>query len=204
MNKEKQENSYKLNTKAVDDLINASEDASDVSEQDLKRYRSKSGFLSKWPVPLKMAFIKFWFSGAICFFFIWGLGIYVSNIVDMLFITSVAMGFVTDILVNNLIRFMADTNGQYDRWMMFPKKRFVSLIFNVLYAMLLTLCVYELYTFINLIIINLSSDASRLPLGVEPILFGLFYMGFDMLFLGLKKLLKTIVSDAKSKVEKGE
>lgn len=200
----KEKDWYKLNTKAVDDLVNASSaDTSDISEQELRRYRSKNGFLAKWPVPLKMAFIKFWFSGAICFFFIWGLGIYVSDIVDMLFITSVAMGFVTDILVNNLIRFMAETEGQYDRWMMFPKKKYVSLIFNVLYAMLITLCVYELYTFINIIIINISADADRLPLGVEPLLFGLFYMGFDMLFLALKKLFKTIVSDAKSKVEKG-
>ncbi len=200
---EKERNSYKLNTKAVDDLVNAASDTSEVSEEELKRYRSKNGFLSKWPVPLKMAFIKFWFSGAICFFFIWGLGIYVSDIVDMLFITSVAMGFVTDILVNNLIRFMAETDGQFDRWMMFPKKKYISLIFNVLYAMFITLCVYELYTFINIVIINVSKDANRIPLGVEPLLFGMFYMGFDMLFLALKKMFKSIVSDAKNKVEKG-
>lgn len=198
-----EKNSYRLNTKAVDDLINASTDSSEVTEDDLKRYRSKNGFLAKWPVPLKMVFIKFWFSGAICFFFIWGLGIYISDIVDMLFITSIAMGFVTDILVNNIIRFMAETEGQFDRWMMFPKKKYISLIFNVLYAMLITLCVYELYTFINILIVGMSDNANSIPLGVEPLLFGIFYMGFDMLFLALKKLFKSIIADARSKVEKG-
>ena len=38
-----------------------------------------------------------------------------------------------------------------------------------------------------------------MPLGVEPILFGLLCMGVDAGFVALKHLLKEIVSDAKAK-----
>lgn len=200
---EKERDYYKLHRKAVEDLANADLDASDVTDEDLKRYRSKGGFFSKFPTPVKVVFLKFWFSGAICFFFIWGLGISITNVVDMLFVTSLAMGIVTDILVNNIFRFMEETDGQYNRWMMFPKKRFVSLFLNILYAMVLTLCVYEAYVFINLVIIKITQNDKILPLGVEPIMFGIFYMGFDMLFLAVKNGFKKILTDAKDKVQKG-
>lgn len=200
---EKERDYYKLHRKAVEDLANADLDASDVTDEDLKRYRSKDGFFSKFPTPVKVVFLKFWFSGAICFFFIWGLGISITNVVDMLFVTSLAMGIVTDILVNNIFRFMEETDGQYNRWMMFPKKRFVSLFLNILYAMVLTLCVYEAYVFINLVIIKITQNDKILPLGVEPIMFGIFYMGFDMLFLAVKNGFKKILTDAKDKVQKG-
>ena len=35
-------------------------------------------------------------------------------------------------------------------------------------------------------------------LGVEPILFGVLVMGWDMLFLGCKRMIKSIVSDARN------
>ena len=42
-----------------------------------------------------------------------------------------------------------------------------------------------------------TGDAQSVPLGVEPILFGLFTMGWDFLFLGLRQLGKKILSDAR-------
>ena len=35
-------------------------------------------------------------------------------------------------------------------------------------------------------------------LGVEPILYGLFCMGFDMLLIGIKRLCAAILRDAKA------
>ena len=49
-------------------------------------------------------------------------------------------------------------------------------------------------------ITTVTGQVDSVPVGVEPILFGLFYMGFDLLFLGLKHMAQGILSDARAKV----
>ena len=62
---------YRLNLKAVDDLVSADESNSPkVSEKELRKYRS--GPKVKLSDTLKALLIKFWFNGATCFFFLWG------------------------------------------------------------------------------------------------------------------------------------
>lgn len=188
---------YKLNTQAVDDLVSASkENAPKVSKQELRKYQSGPRVkMAEW---VKAVLLKSWFSGMVCFFFLWGLGTYVSDQLDMLVIVGIALGFVTDLLVNPIFRFYAKTPGGNDRWMMFPQKRYISLPLNVLYAFLLLLCVVTTYQVINGLILMGDTARDTVPLGVGPILFGLFTMGWDMLFIGAKRLFKRILSDAKS------
>ncbi len=179
---------YKLKTKAVDDLVSANkENSPQVSEAELKRYvrRSKHHI----PMWLKVLFVKFWFAGAVCYFCIWGLGLYIGDSLDLMFVTSIIMGFVTDILTNNLLRFMEETPGENGKWMVVGKKRFVSLILNVLYAFVLMFSVAAFYSLIKQ--------------GMEPVFFGLLYMGFDLVFVGFKRILVKIVADAKRKVDEG-
>lgn len=190
---------YKLNTKAVDDLVNASpENAPEVPREELEKYRSKSGIhLPRW---LKAVLLKTWFAGATCFFVFWGLGLYLTNLLDMMLVFGLALGLVTDLLVNSIFRFAARVPGENDRWMMFPKKGMAAFFLNILYAFFLLLCVYCLYQGINLAITSVTGQTDSVPVGVEPILFGLFYMGFDLLFLGMKHLALRILSDARAKV----
>ena len=187
---------YKLNTKAVDDLVSASkENAPPVSKAELRKYQSGPRIkMAEW---VKAVLLKTWFAGMVCFFFLWGLGTYVSDQQDMLFIVGLALGFVTDLLVNPIFRFYAKTPGGNDRWMMFPQKRYISLPLNVVYAFLLLFCVVTTYNVINGLILSVTKAADTIPLQVEPILFGLFTMGWDMLFLGAKRLFKRILADAK-------
>ena len=149
----------------------------------------------------KALFIKFWFSGVVCYFFIWGLGMYIPSNLDLYFVTAIGMGFVKDILENNLYRFVANPEGSNDRWMMFPNKSYMSLVFNVLYAILVTGCVYFTYQGINFV--GTSGNNDRVVFGVEPIFFGIFYMGFELLFLWMKHMAVRIIADAKNKVEGG-
>lgn len=192
---------YKLKTQAVDDLINADEENSPVvSEEELNRYRKKSKIqLPEW---LKAVLIKAWFAGAVCFFILWGLGIYLPNQIDMLFALGVALGVVNDLLVNNIFRFYESTPGLNDRWMMFPKKKFINFFFNILYSFVVLLCVHAVYNLVNIAIISITGAVDTVPLGVEPLLFGTLYMGFDMLFIGMKHMFGRIVSDAKNSVGK--
>ncbi len=192
---------YKLNTKAIEDLVTADESNSpEVTPEDLKKYSSPGKF--RFPEWAKAVFIKFWFAGAVCFFVFWGLGTYIAGI-DMLFVFGLALGMVTDLLTNNVFRFYEKKPGLNDRWMMCPKKNFANFFFNIIYAFVLLALVYFLYNIINVAIIAISgADENSVPLGVEPVLFGVFYMGFDMLLLGMKRTFKKIIDDAMESAKK--
>ena len=192
---------YKLNTKAVDDLVNATaENSPPVSREELKKYRAGGKLtIADW---LKAVLIKAWFGGVVCYFVVWGLGIYVHDQLDLLLIAGIALGFVTDLITNNIFRFIAKPSGANDRWMMFPKKNYIFLPLNVLYALLLVFCVVTTYNAVNAAIIGVTGAKESLPLGVEPILFGTFTMAWDMLFLGFKRLGGRMVNDAKTAAKK--
>ena len=117
---------YNLKTKAVDDLVNADvSNSPKVSEEELRKYRSGPKIrLSDW---MKAVLLKWWFAGAVCFFFLWGLGTVVPNRENQLIIVGLALGTVTDLFTNNIFRFYAKTPGENDRWMMFPKNSYRSI-----------------------------------------------------------------------------
>ena len=192
---------YKLNTQCVEDLVTANEENSPpVSKEELGQYRSASGFhLSRC---LKAVLLKAWFAGAVCFFVFWGLGMYVPNALDMFLVFGVCLGMVTDLLVNSILRFAAATPGENDGWMMFPKRGVPAFLLNIGYGLVLLLCVDGLYQLLNTLLLALGCRGSAQPLGVEPIFFGLFYMGFDLLFLGLRSLGKRIFSQAMERAGK--
>ena len=71
----------------------------------------------------------------------------------------------------------------------------------MLYALLVTGCVYFTYQGINFV--GTMGNNDRVVFGVEPIFFGIFYMAFEMLFLWMKHMAMRIIADAKKKVEGG-
>ena len=188
-NTEKEKDYYKLNTKAVDRLVNANKISTSQSRRmkdPAKQYRS--GFLDRIPAPVKALFIKFWFNGAVCYFIFWGLGSIVTNYLDMIFVLAIVLGMVTDIFVNNALRFVETLPGENDKWMMFPQKKYWTFIANIFYAFLVLTCVIWMY--------------EGLRISVEPVLFGIFYMIIDLWFVGMKNLTKLIIKDAINKVNK--
>lgn len=189
---------YRLNTQAVDDLVTADESNSpQVSAAELRKYRSGPRVtLADWA---KALLIKCWFAGAVCFFFLWGLGMYVTDYWDQLLVLGVALGIVTDLLTNNLFRFYAKTPGANDRWMMFPQKKFITLFLSILYAFLVLACVVMTYQAINALLVALTGARDTVPLGVGPILFGVFVTAWDQLFITMKRTLIKIFRDARKR-----
>lgn len=189
---------YRLNTQAVEDLVTADESNSPpVSAEELRKYRSGPRVtMADWA---KALLIKCWFAGAVCFFFLWGLGIYVTDYWDQLLILGVALGIVTDLLTNNLFRFYAKTPGANDRWMMFPQKKFITLFLNVLYAFLVLACVVMTYQAVNALLVAITGARDIVPLGVGPILFGVFVTAWDQLFITMKRTLIKIFRDARKR-----
>ena len=189
---------YRLKTQAVDDLVNASEENSPpVSEAELRAYRSGPRMkVADW---VKMLFIKFWFAGAVCFFFIWGLGGFLTNEPDLLAVTGMALGVVTDLMTNPVLRFFEKTKGENARWMLVTRKTYSGLFLNILYGYVVLFLVYTLYNVINLAAVRITGVADRVVLGVEPVFFGLFCLGFDLLLIQVKHAIVRIVRDAAKK-----
>ena len=187
---------YKLNLKAVDDLVTADRDNSPkVSEAELRKYRS--GPKIRLSDTLKALLIKFWFNGATCFFFLWGLGAYLHSWLDQMVVLALALGAVNDLLTNNVFRFYAKTPGGNDRWMMFPQKAFYTLPLNVIYAALLLVLVVMTYSAVNAAIIGITGAVGTVPLGVGPILFGVFTTAWDTLLIKLKHTAQSVLADAR-------
>lgn len=193
MSKEQNKNqNYSLKSDVVDTLANADNEEIPVySQEELDQYRTKSWF--KTPEALKLLLVKVWFAGAVCYFILWGLGIYLVNWLDMLLVLGIVLGMVTDLLTNNVLRFMEKQPGANDPWMMLPGKGTLSMLLNCVYHLLVVICVYMLYNLINLGINTLTGDMNAVPLGVEPILFGVFCTVFDMLFISLKHFIKGLL-----------
>ena len=192
------EKNYNLKSEAVEDLLEAQEGkAPEYSEEELNKYRTGGKF--HIPEPVKVLFLKAWFAGAVCYFILWGLGMYIYSLIDMLFVLGIVLGMATDLLTNNVIRFIEKTPGANDKWLMFPKKGLASFFLNIVYALVLLICVYSLYTGINGAYAALTGNSDVVLLGVEPVLFGVFCMGFDMLFILIKHTFASILADAKSK-----
>ncbi len=195
---ERQSDYYKLKTDAVNDLVTANEDNSPaVSEEELRAYRSGPRMkVADW---VKMLFIKAWFAGAVCFFFIWGLGGFLADELDLLLVTGFALGVVTDLLTNPVLRFFEKTKGENARWMMVTRKSHSGLFLNILYGYVVLFLIYVLYNVINLAAAGLTGVADRVVLGVEPILFGVFYLGFDLLLIQGKRAISRMVHGAAEK-----
>ncbi len=195
--KEELQNYYQLNTDAVERLVNADKNASEIPEEE--KPLAKQGFLSKVPCFVKALFIKYWFAGACCFFFYWGLGMFVSDQFALILILGIACGISTDLLVNNAFRFIQSSDREYDKWMLFPKKKLWTFFVNLPYALMLVLLVVYTYNNINLWIITAKGLPSEtVVLGVEPFLFGLFYLIYDLVFIGIKDLIVYVVRHKKN------
>ena len=203
INEEKEKDTseyYKLNKDAVDRLVNANAaNAPDVSDEEIRKYTGKKKF--RIPAIVKILFTKFWFKGAACFFIFWGLGTYLNS-VDLIFVFAFALGLITDLLENNFLRFFERDIHNLNDHIMFPRKGLPSLFFNVAYAFVVFTVVRQIYNIINIAAMSITKKTDELFLGVEPILFGLFYLLTYELFILIRNTSKKIVKDALDKQKK--
>lgn len=189
---------YKLKTDAVDRLVNASaETAPKVSEKEIREFTGKRKF--NIPYWAKALFIKFWFAGAVCFFFFFGLGPYLQ-MADLLFVLGAALGAVKNLLENNLLRFTEKTEGESKRFMLVEYKQFWGLFLDVFYGFVVLAAVMYIYNLITLGLAATIGSEKAAGFGVEPLLFGLIVTAVDMLFISIKNLIKKIINDAKKTV----
>lgn len=175
---------YELNSEAVDTLANADkEEIPQYSEEELSKYRKKKFQIPNW---LKVIFVKFWFAGAVCFFIVMGL----PNVhwLDQYVALSIVMGLVTDLLTNNVVRFIEPYEGANNKFLLVTHRGMVGLGLNLMLGFVVMAGVMFGYFTINLVT----------RVGVEALLFGLLSMGVEMLLIGIKRLCSSILNDAKA------
>ncbi len=175
---------YNLSSEAVETLANADkEEIPQYSEEELSKYRKKKFQFPEW---LKVIFVKFWFAGAICFFIVMGTG--VVNLLDLYVALSIITGMATDLLTNNVVRFIEPYKDANAKYLLVTHRGMVGFGLNLLLGFVTIALVMFCYFLINTVI----------SIGVEPLLFGLLCMGVEMLLIGIKRLCSSILNDAKA------
>ena len=142
--------------------------------------------------------MKFWFAGAICYFFLWGLGLYIQGL-DLMAALSIGLGVANDLMVNKLLRNFEPTERAYDKWHMVTVRKYWSIFINVIYSGVVLFLVFQIYYAVNSLAgVNASADPTQAQamLGVEPMLFGILYMAVDLLLVKIKNTFVNILRDA--------
>ena len=210
---EEQINYYDLKTEAVQDLVSALneevvEETPSVHRKYVKSKKEdqpdpyKIDKLAMIPTWIKASFIKFWVAGAICYFFIWGLGVYLTDILDVLFVTGLFTGVIMDLLVNPAMLYFESDKKEYHKYILVPVpgKKLWSLLINIPVSFLEIGLIFLIYSNINILIVNIRNlPAGSTPLGVEPLLFGLFYLLIDMAIVSIKNLFVKVYRKNKNK-----
>ena len=78
------------------------------------------------------------------------------------------------------------------------------MVLNVIYSGVVLFFIIQFYTVVNTIMVGPAETAEEVAVGVEPILFGLLYMGFDMLFVWIKNMVVKVFRDANAKAQNGD
>ena len=66
----------------------------------------------------KLSLIKVWFGGALCYFVMWGLSLYVSNDLDMFVLLSFVLAISTDFLLNPVLKYLYSKDNLYSKYIM--------------------------------------------------------------------------------------
>ena len=143
-----------------------------------------------WPAWVKTLLLKWWAAGAIMFFVGWGITISMADQLDMAILMGLASGIFTDLIINTIIELFEREKNECDHLIMWRRNKLSSLLLNILHGIIVSLLVAYSYQFINIALISvLKADPDKVIFPVEPIFFGLMYLGYDLLIITIKQKL---------------
>ncbi len=159
---------------------------------DIRGYRPRESFVRRQPAWVKACAVKWWFAGAVFYFIGWGL--FIGSQLDLTAALGLALGLVTEILINRALIFFESGRENYRRFIFCSPRGFLSIPINLAYGLLLSFAVGYTYHFINYAAVNLANAApGTVFLGAEPLLYGLFFTGYDMLCVCIKNKVKVLI-----------
>lgn len=133
------------------------------------------------------------------------MGLNISDSLDRIVFAGAVMGVIVDILVNPLFRYMESDRKEYNDFMMFPFpfKAFWTFFANILYYVLILFCVNMCYFGLNELINSIKNTQDHIYAGVEPLLFGVFTVICDMVFIGIKDGIVRLVKKLRNTKKEG-
>ena len=198
-----EEEEYSLKVDAVETLTKAINEGTvkEISEEQKKTEQQpyKQDKLTRIPSWIKVIFVKFWVAGAICFFFMWGLGMYIKNSLDMYVVVSLAFAFINDLFVTSAFLYFESDKKEYHKWLLVPvpAKKIWTIFVNIPIGFLEAFLINQLYALTNKIVVAVGNlDPNTIPVTMEPLLFGLFYVIVNLILLLIKNTIVNIVKDA--------
>ena len=142
--------------------------------------------------------IRWWSAAAVYFFVGWGTGLGAqSSIIDFVFFLGLGVAISEMFVVMPIIRNMFNTReGFYWRQKSLWEKVGTRLLV-FLRSIALMMLIVVTYDVINIMAIRLLAlDPEKVFLPGEPILFGLFYIGYYTLFTGMLRRFKDRTKEA--------
>lgn len=152
------------------------------SQEKVKPYQVS--FFDKIPFAVKALVIKYWFFGALYFFFVMGITAFMGDkysVTLQMLLLSVVIGVANDFLVDNILLALETSHHEAHWWWMIKSKKLYSLFLNLAYGFVLgfgasLLCAY----FASLLP---SNDFGFFR---EPLSFAFVALALDLLLTGLK------------------
>ncbi len=189
---------YELKTEAVEKLASALKEEEPAEKPTQDPY--KVDWFARIPAWVKALFVKYWVAGALCYFGFWGLGLAIGDELDNLVFVGVLTGAVTDLLVNSAFLYFETDKKEFRKFMMIPvsSKKIWPLFVNILYGLLVTFSVFYIYMLINYTVVQARGlPEGSIVLGVEPLLYGLFFLIVDMFFISIKNWVVSVIRKSK-------
>lgn len=150
--------------------------------------------LAMIPVPVKAVLIKYWFAGAVYFFI--GQGIASLNTIDQLdlvLVLGIVLGMVMNVFVSNIYRYLETDKPDFAPYMVFRSKKLYVFFLDIVYNIVLSFIIAYTYNTINLLAIHFGwVGEGGVWLTAEPLLYGLFYLLYDYIVLGIKALVRKL------------
>lgn len=199
----KQKKQLKTNITAPENKTNNVDEVQEIiNYDDYKQDPYAIDKASKIPDIIKALFIKFWFAGAVYYFVGWGITLVNIDQIDTVVILGLIMGLVTDLMVNHIFRLIEKDNENLHKYMFFGRKKWYSVFINIAYSIVLCAIIAYTYHFINVtIVLKQGLPEGTIVLGAEPLLYGLFYIVYDIIILLVRNL---IVNAIRKRNDNGE
>lgn len=142
------------------------------------------------PLP-KVLFMKWWFAG--CIYYLTGFGLNILNIgaIENAIVVGLVIGLMNEYVVKNVIKMMSNSKARLEDHIEVNSSYTKGLLLNILFGIVIALFIAYTYNFINIACINIFDlPKDRVVLPAEPFTFGLFYLGYDYIYIGLRKIIR--------------
>lgn len=173
----------KRSSKAIVYIEKNDRKAEEVKENRKNAYHVS--WFDKIPYWIKAVLLKYWSCGMVYFFFVMGLGVYFMNTTYdpylVMLIVGVAMGFINDFVIYNILVAMDTDKNESRFYMMFKSKKVYSLLINIPYGI-----VWAFVTGIICALLVTVIPANEFGLFREPLTYGVIGLAVDAIFVFIK------------------